>query len=1611
MRAGVTQRKTEMVERVIGLLKERMSGEKARLAERFTKTYYETVSSDDIGDVTPDDLFGAALSLWNFAAKRQPGEANIRVYTPEISEYGWTSRHTIVEIVNDDMPFLVDSVTAAMNARGLTVHLVVHPILWVRRDAAGRVVDLPGDKVEGDQALRESAMHVEIDQLTSHQARQDLSRQLSEVLADVRAAVADWRAILGQVSAIVDEFKTDASPVPEEEKDEVRAFLEWLHTDQFTFLGYRKYDLASKKGEDFLRVVPDTGLGILRRILPEAEAHKHEALSEVVSRFARRNELLIVTKANRHSTVHRSAQLDYIGIRRFDASGKVIGEHCFLGLFTPTAYSTSPLDIPVLRRKVNGTVERAGFPQASHDGKALLHILETYPRDELFQISGDDLFEIGLGILHLQERQRIALFVRRDVFERYVSCLVYVPNDRYDRKLRTRIQAILERAFEGKTTHHTTEFGEAVLARVHFILRTTPGCIPEFDIHDIERRIVEAARSWTDELREALVDEVGEEGGLRLFRRYEEAFPSSYRERFNPQTAIYDIGKIEEVRETGNTGMNLYRPIEAPEEELRFKIYHAGKPLPLSEAIPVLENMGLKVIDEIPHRVVPAGAEADIYIHDFGMVSRGNEPVPLSEVEEKFEGVFGRVLSGEVEDDGLNRLVIMAGLSWCQIIILRAYSRFLRQAGTAFSLAYMEDTFARNPEIARLLVDLFEARFSPRGGGKHAVRALETSVAIEEALEAVPSLDEDRILRRFHEFIRNTLRTNYYQSEADGGPKPSLALKLASQAIENLPLPRPLAEIFVYSPRVEAVHLRGGKVARGGIRWSDRREDFRTEVLALMKAQTVKNALIVPVGAKGGFVVKRSPPGGGREAQVKEGIECYRIMMRGLLDLTDNIRGGKVVAPPDLVGHDEDDPYLVVAADKGTASFSDIANDIAASYGFWLDDAFASGGTRGYDHKKMGITARGAWESVKRHFREFGQDIQSEDFSVIGVGDMSGDVFGNGMLLSRHIRLLGAFNHRHIFVDPDPDASASFKERERLFTVPGSSWSDYDPKHISAGGGVFERSAKSIEVSPEMKACFGLTRGKMTPDELVRALLHAKVDLLWFGGIGTFIKARDESHAESGDRANDGVRANACDLTARVIGEGANLGITQRGRIEFALKGGRINTDAVDNSAGVDCSDREVNLKILLDDVVDRGDMTIKRRNRLLERMEEEVAELVLRDNYLQTLALSIAESGGVDRLGEEIRFMHRLERTGRLNRELEFLPDAETLEKRSAEKQGLARPEIAVLLAYAKLELCEDLLRSEFLLDPSLSSDLICYFPTPLRKKYEKAIKRHRLHREIAATCLTNAVVNIAGLTFVTEMEEKTGTGAPQIVRSFVIVRRIFDLDSIWEMIEALDNRVEAAVQHEMFREILRVYGRACAWLLRGGETPIDSAEAVVAYRQNLDEFTAGLDTLLAPSDLTVIAQRTDNFVAQGAPEDLAWRVASLEALSLALDAVRIACEHGYSVTAVGRTFFALGVRVGIDELRVAAHTIVPETDWHRQAIGTLLDDLLALQRDLAMKIFHISGGTTVADEVVDDWLAARHRSVGRVGRILGDIRAAGSLDLAMLTVAAAELRRMIEG
>jgi glutamate dehydrogenase len=1461
--------------------------------------------------------------------------------------------------------------------------------------------------------------------------------ELELVLRDVRAAVSDWRPMRERIARIIREWdawdESEASPpVEADEIDEAKRFLRWLDDDHFTFLGYREMDLVEKDGEDFLKLVPGTSLGIFR--VRETEAsHRLRPLTEKMASFARKPQLLFVTKANPRSMVHRPAHMDYVGVKRFDDRGTVVGESRFLGLFTSVAYNRRARTIPLLREKVERTLERAGFRPDSHDGKALLHILETFPRDELFQIPEKRLFEISLGILQLQERQRIALFVRRDPFERFVSCLVYVPRDRFNTELRLRVEGILEDAFGGEVSTYYTQVTDSPLARLHYIVRTVPGKIPPYDARRIETDLAEAARTWSDQLYDLMVAEGEEERRARLFRRYRDAFPTHYRERFGVAEGLSDIGKVEEVLDDagrapdgrGPLGMHLYRPEGAGAHEFRFKLYHPAEPVALSAALPLLENMGLWVGSEIPIEVRPEGAETSVWIHDFGLEVRDGAAVDLSELERTFPSAFARIWSGEVENDGFNRLVVRAGLAWDEVVVLRAYAKFLRQARSAFSQLYMQQALANSPRLARLLVDLFRARFDPelaapagsRGGGE---RMAEVEEAVRAALAEVRSLDEDRILRRFLNLIESTERTNHFQRGEDGKRKPYLSFKIASSGVKVLPQPRPMFEIFVYSPRTEAVHLRGGMVARGGVRWSDRREDFRTEVLGLMKAQMVKNAVIVPVGAKGGFVVKRPPAGGDREAMLREGIACYETMIRGMLDLTDNLVDGRTVPPPDVVRRDAlDDPYLVVAADKGTAQFSDVANRIASEYGFWLGDAFASGGSAGYDHKAMGITARGAWVAVERHFRELGHDVRNQDFTVVGVGDMSGDVFGNGMLLSEHTRLVGAFNHLHIFIDPDPDPAVSFAERKRLFALPRSSWTDYDRSLISEGGGVWDRGAKSIDLTPQVRRLLGLRERSVSPNRLVQALLTASVDLLWFGGIGTFVKASSESNSQAGDRANDAVRVDANELSCRVVGEGANLGITQRGRIEFALGGGRagagggkINTDAIDNSGGVDTSDHEVNIKVLLGEVMARDEpnrLDLERRNALLERMTDEVASLVLRHNYLQTQAISVTESQGPALLDAQQRMMRRLERAGALDRKLETLPDDETLAERQAAGLGLTRPEIAVLLAYGKISLYGSILQSTLLDDPLLSKDLHLYFPKPLRDSYPEAIEQHRLRREIIATYITNSMVNRVGPTFVTSMIAQTGTEPADVARAYTVTREALGLRKLWSDIEALDFRVPAQAQLGMMVAAGRVVERMTLWFLRNTEPPLDISRCTQELQPAVRALEETIGEILPRAEAKELRRRERSYLKEGVPEPLARRVATLPVLAAACDIWTITRGSGRDVEEVGRIYFAVGDRFEIDRLRQAALRLSTDGRWQKVAAGSVVDELLAHQGELTRQVLEVGGGGT-ARRAIDDWAREHRTAVARTEETLRELRSAGSLDLAMLMVALDQLRRLVE-
>ncbi|EWY40487.1 NAD-glutamate dehydrogenase [Skermanella stibiiresistens SB22] len=1617
------QLKGELTEQIVSRVRDRLNRDRADLAERFIRQFYANVPPDDLLESSPDQLYCAALSIWQFAAQRPERSARVRAYHPQLDEHGWQSGHTVVEIVNDDMPFLVDSVTAELNRQGLTVHLVIHPVVRVRRDSTGRLVELYEPQAAPADATAESFMHIEVDEQTDPLALERIAEGVDKVLSDVRAAVEDWQAMRAPMLRIMDGVDSMPHALPETEMNEARDFLLWLNDDNFTFLGYRRYRFEGEGDEARLSPIPGEGLGVLRdddvRVFDGLR--NFAALPPDAQQFLRQPRLLLVTKSNRRSTVHRPTLMDSVFIKAYDEAGQVVGEHLFVGLFTSVAYSTSVREIPYLRNKAARVLERARFEPRSHDGKALTHILENFPRDELFQITDDELFEIAIGVLHLQERQRTALFVRRDPFERFITCLVYVPRDRYDTDLRRRIQAILERTFNGTCSAFFTQLAESVLARVQFVIETKPGTIPDYDVGEVEERLIEASRAWPDRLQDALVDAKGEEDGLRLHRRYANAFDVGYRDRSGAELAVYDIERIEEVIHTGRLGLNLYRPIEAAESELNLKLYHDGKQVPLSDILPMLEHMGVKVISEGgPFEVRLPGRIEPVWIHDFAMTTRAGVAVDLGRVRQAFQDTFLRVWEGGMEDDGFNRLVIRAGLGWREITVLRAYAKYLRQIRFQFSQDYMEDTLADHAAITRLIVKLFQTLHDPdkrRDPGQEQTSASIDDipvavngllVEIDHALDGVANLDEDRILRRFLNLVRSTLRTNYYQKAADGGVKPYVSMKLDSRGVDELPLPRPMVEVWVYSPRVEAIHLRGGKVARGGIRWSDRREDFRTEILGLMKAQMVKNAVIVPVGSKGGFVVKRPPPAdAGRDVLMAEVIECYKTLMRGLLDITDNFAAdGSVVPPPRVVRLDSDDPYLVVAADKGTATFSDIANGVSQEYGFWLDDAFASGGSRGYDHKKMGITARGAWESVKRHFREIGVDCQTQDFTCVGVGDMAGDVFGNGMLLSRHTCLVGAFNHLHIFCDPNPDPAASFEERRRLFDLPRSTWADYDAGLLSRGGAIFDRKAKSLKLSPEIQARFGLTRDKVTPAELIQAMLRSETDLLWFGGIGTFIKATEETHAEVGDKANDATRIDGREIRAKIVGEGANLGVTQRGRIEYAQAGGRINTDAIDNSAGVDTSDHEVNIKVLTGDVIARGDMTMKQRDQVLASMTDEVADLVLSDNYLQTQAISVAGMGGADLLEGQVRFMRQLEKSGHLNRPIEFLPDDEEISSRTARGQALTRPELAVLLAYSKITLYDELLASNLPDDPRMAEDLAKYFPKALRRDYRDAIERHRLRREIIATYTTNSMVNRVGPTFVSEMMEKTGMGPGDIARAYTVSRDAFALRGIWTSIEALDNAVPAACQYEMIIATQALLQRTIPWFLINAPQPLDIGVEAAGHTPGVEELAADLDTVLSEEDRVLLAGRTERWVNQGVPEDLARKVASLGTLASALDVNRIArlCRRGVPV--VARIYFDLGHRFGMEWLRSQAVGIKTENHWQKQAVNAIIDDLYGLQSDLTARILNDAED---AETAIDTWVAGRQGPVDRIRQLLTELRGVTRVDLAMLAVANRQLRGLI--
>ncbi|MCP4407762.1 MAG: NAD-glutamate dehydrogenase [Gammaproteobacteria bacterium] len=1602
MKTVAEKRKADTIANIVELLHAHLSSSLAEPAARFARHYYARVAPEDLADSPIEDLYGAVLAHWSLARQRNPGQPLTRIYNPTFEEHGWRSPHTVVEVVCDDMSFLVDSVNILMMRHGISVHLIIHSVMPFKRNRKGQLQDVLEAGVKGGEISNEAVLHYEISQQSTNTLA-DLETDLQEVLAQVRVVVEDWTPMQTRLREIVSEIEDKKLPVPSEELAEGLDFLHWAQRHNFTFIGFRAFDLLEQDDQDTLRLVPDSGLGIFHASSADHISH----IPEHLRGMARSAQLLILTKSTMLSQVHRPAYLDYLGIKRFDDQGQVIGEWRFQGLYSSIAYDTRPCEIPVLRRKVAKALKRAAFLPTGHAGKALQHILDNLPRDELFQADDDELFHTAMGILHLQDHQRLKIFVRRDAYERFMSVLVFSPRERYTTELRLRMQNILVEAFNGRNPEFDVQFSESVLARVNFIIHTTPGTLPDYDVADIEARMIEALLSWEDKLRNELHEQFGEGKGNRLVQHYTKAFPAAYRDDYSARTAAQDVKHLASLSDEKPLSMHLYRPPGAPGELLRFKVFGRHRPVALSDILPMLEKMGLRVLAARPYVIEPHEG-ISFWIINFEMTAAYDIRGEVLRVKDIFQDAFAKICQGTIENDGFNRLVLAARAPWREVVVLRAICKYLLQTRVPFSQTYMEQTLTENPAIARMLFKLFEARLDPQLKSNRQALTLRLQEKIEQAIDGIDSLDEDRILRLYLATIIAMLRTNYYQPAKDQSSKDYLSFKLDPGQLPELPLPRPRYEIFVYSTRMEGIHLRGGKVARGGLRWSDRREDFRTEILGLMKAQMTKNAVIVPVGAKGGFVTKQLPVSAERDDIQQEVISCYRTFIRGLLDITDNIKDTKILSPRHVVRHDGNDPYLVVAADKGTASFSDIANEIAAEYDFWLGDAFASGGTNGYDHKKMGITARGAWESVKRHFRELGINVQNTPFTTVAIGDMSGDVFGNGMLQSKHIRLIAAFNHQHIFLDPSPDPAGAYRERERLFKLPRSSWSDYNPEKLSKGAGIYSRNIKSVPLSPEARKTLGLKAKRLAPNALIQAILCAPVDLLWNGGIGTYVKASSETHVDAGDRTNDNVRIDARDLRCRVIGEGGNLGLTQRARIEFAGRDGLLFTDAIDNSGGVDCSDHEVNIKILLNRIVANGDMTMKQRNRLLAKMTDEVAELVLRDNYLQTQAISVAASQSGYLLSDHIRLISLLEKEDRLERELEALPLDEELADRENANTGLTRPEIAVLLAYSKIRLYEELLASDIHQDAYLTGEVKRYFPASLQERFATQLVDHSLYREITATHNTNSIVNRMGCTYCARIQEDLGSGAADIARAYTIAREIFKVKSLWDAIEALDNNTATQIQVEMIAETRRRLDRATRWLLRNRPKPLDIAATIEQFDDKVQAISGHLHELLRGETKTKFETRIENLKRVLVPPELAQSIAELDPLLSVLDIGEVARQVNMDIAQVAQNHYEIDLVLDLHWVHDHIEQLPRQNHWHRSMRGLLRDDLSRAHRALTAQILSQKSKTTKAETRIKTWLEENQYKIARYLDVIAELRTATKVDMAMLLVAVRELRNL---
>lgn len=1584
----------------------------------FARSFVASLSADVRQAISPDLLRGVVAYHELLSGKRKKGQILVEVSNPSPQKHGWSESHTSIHIVADDMVFFIDSVTAYFTEKSYLIEHILSPRVYMAPGKNGQMAFFDKAGARQSNVLGQMHMFIQLNRRLTDAQMKVIRDDLIEVISDTSLATRDWKKMKARLNDVRQRV-TERTGQSERQQTEYQDFLQYVHDDNFTLLGCREYRVVRKGKAESLDICSGSGLGLF------SEDRKEEFLGETdlvkfVHNLAVRKDFsqVFVTKLLRTSPVHRRVATDCIVVRHFDKKGALTGETHFIGLFTSVTYSRGISTVPYLWYKVEQVLQKAAFDFADHNGRALRHILEKYPRDELFQIGKESLFNTCMAILGLQDRPRIALFIRPDAFGRTLSCLVYIPRDRYDSRIKTRFSHILEDETGAQFSGFQSTVDDSPLVRASFTLSYGDRPQRPYDQAQIEARLQEEGRNWGERLNSMLVERLeNEDEAAFLAERYAGAFPVSYQEAYKTKQAVHDIEKIEIVCRTKKLDVDFYRPHGSGTNRVSLKLYSAGRAESLSDVLPILENMGLRVDAEYPFEIFPLGASQSVWVQDFeaeivGAVEGSVNRDSIESIRADFEDCLKGIRDHEIENDSLNRLILLSGMTWRDIVILRACLRYMRQTKIPFSLPYMEQAVTDYPAIARLLVDYFHVRFSPdltKDLKKSARAASDISEKIELSLQNVSSLDQDKVLRAIFATIQAALRTNFFQTDEDGKPKSLVSIKLDSSKVPNLPDPRPFREIFVYSPRVEGIHLRGGRISRGGLRWSDRHEDFRAEVLSLMKAQQVKNSVIVPMGAKGGFVVKMPPKSSDRAAYQAEGVACYQSFIRGLLDVTDNMRGSKILAPQNVVRHDEDDPYLVVAADKGTATFSDIANAISEEYGFWLGDAFASGGSAGYDHKKMGITARGAWESVKRHFRELNHDTQTQEFEVIGVGDMGGDVFGNGMLQSEKIRLVGAFNHMHIFCDPDPNPAVSFKERARLFdAVKG--WGDYDTSKLSAGGRIFLRSEKYLKLTPQICKRFGLEQDTIAPNDLIRVMLGARVDLLFFGGIGTYIKSSAETHADAGDRSNDALRVDAADVRAKVIGEGANLALTQRGRIELARKGGRLNTDFIDNSAGVDTSDHEVNIKILLSEVMRKPahKMTRAGRDKLLSGMTDDVAHHVLMDNYYQTQALSLLEHQAADLLPEHADFMRSMEKAGLLNRKVEFLPDDEEIVERLRLRKGLTRPELSLIVSYSKLAFTNDLLDSKLPDDPSMMDWVEGYFPETLRKKFKPEIASHQLRREIIATAVSNTIINRLGPTFVRKVTERTGADSADVANAYLIVRDAFGLATLWESIEALDNKAPALTQIKAILKTARLAERETYWILTRLGRKADRIKDGAQFSAAVAELRKNIGRILSPDVLKNMDMRVEEWRSNGLPDKLAREIALLPLIGAAFDLIKISQSLRVDITKAAQVYFALGSLFHFERLRLKAQNMGSDNPDLSGVMRGLVDSFNMIQSDMTARVLSDAGKKPFNGDLVSYWVERCCPRAQSVIALIDDLQANGSVDLAMLVTVDQQLRSL---